>query len=70
MNTQDLAIRVKDHRTDGDEPEVRTFWFDSHREYLDKMKELTDQPQAHVAERTRTVLHIQPDTQKPLFADE
>jgi len=70
MTKQDLAIRVKDHRSAGDEPTIKTYRFDDHNAYLQKMKELARQPQAHVSERTRTVLHIQPETQKPLQFDE
>ena len=70
MKQQDLAIKVKDHRASGDEPEVTVHRFDDHRQYLRKMKEVTRQPQAHVTERTRTIIHVQPETQRPLFADE
>jgi hypothetical protein len=70
MKKQDLAIKVKDHRGSGDVPEVTVHRFDDHKAYLQKMKEVTRRPQAHVTERTRTIIHVQPETQKPLFADE
>jgi len=69
MKKQDLAIKVKDHRGRGEEPDVKVHRFSSHQAYLRKMKEVTRQPQAHVTERTRTIIHVQPETQKPLFAD-
>jgi hypothetical protein len=70
MKQQDLAIKVKDHRSPGEEPDVTVHRFDSHHDYLQKMKEITSQPQAHVTERTRTIVHVQPETQKPLQFDE
>jgi len=70
MKKQDLAIKVKDHRGSSSEPDVTVHRFEDHKAYLQKMKEVTSQPQVHITEKTRTIVHVQPETQKPLFADE
>lgn len=64
MTRQNFGIKVRDHR--GEETTVKTLYFEDRHEYQQKINELESEPQAHYTAKTRTIVDLQPATQKPI----
>jgi len=62
---QQLQIKVFDHREGGDTP-TEIYTFTDHTAYLQKMKELANEPGVDVSEQTASHVHLYPQNQHAL----